>query len=107
MTAAAEFFAALPQRVSTAEEDLGEAVVAFALAGAPGGGWTLRLGPDGPQVEEGVAVPADITVRCTCDTWEQVCDGRLQPQTAWATGMLEVEGADNPMAQRLRALLGI
>ena len=44
MTAAAEFFSALPERLSAAGEDLRPAVIAFALAGAPDGGWTLRLG---------------------------------------------------------------
>ena len=46
MTAAAEFFTALPERLSAAGEDCGPAVIAFALAGAPDGGWTLRLGPN-------------------------------------------------------------
>ena len=102
MTAAAEFFTALPERLGAAGEDLGPAVIAFALAGAPDGGWTLRL-PD--VVEPGVA-PADVTVTCTQEHWEQLCDGSMSPQVAWATGLLAVDG-DMLMAQRLRALLGI
>ncbi len=103
MTAAAEFFTALPERLSAAGEDPGPAVIAFALAGAPDGGWTLRLGPN--TVEPGVA-PADVTVTCTREHWEQLCDGSMSPQVAWATGLLAVSG-DMLMAQRLRALLGI
>ena len=106
MTAAAEFFAALPERLSTAAEDFGQALIAFELAGAPDGGWTLWLGQDGPVVSSGVAVPADVTVRCARERWEELCDGRLSPQTAWATGLLEVDG-DMRLAQRLRVLLGI
>ena len=106
MTAAAEFFAALPERLSTADDEIREAVIAFALAGAPDGGWSLRPGPDGPQVVPGVAVPADVTVTCTREHWEELCDGRLSPQTAWATGLLTVDG-DMRLAQRLRVLLGI
>ena len=105
MTAAAEFFAALPERLSSAGDGMGPAVIAFALDGAPAGGWTLRLSPDGRQVEPGV-VPADVTVTCTRELWEELCDGRMAPQTAWATGLLAVEG-DMRLAQRLRALLGI
>lgn len=105
MTAAAEFFAALPERLSTAEDDIGPAVIAFALVGAPAGGWTLRLGPDGPQVAAGVA-PADVTVMCAQPLWEELCDGRASAQTAWATGLLEVSG-DMRLAQRLRSLLEI
>jgi ubiquinone biosynthesis protein UbiJ len=105
VTAAAEFFAALPERLDTAGESMAGAVVAFALDGAPEGGWTLRLAGDGPQVVPGVA-PADVTVRCASEVWEQLCDGRLAPQTAWAIGALEVDG-DMRLAQRLRALLGI
>jgi hypothetical protein len=101
VTAAAEFFTALPERLSAAD-DLRPAVIAFALAGAPDGGWTLRL-PD--AVEPGVA-PADVTVTCTQEHWEQLCDGSMSPQVAWATGLLAVSG-DMLMAQRLRALLGI
>jgi hypothetical protein len=105
VTAAAEFFAALPERLSTADDSLGPAVIAFALAGAPDGGWTLRLGEEAPVVAAGVA-PADVTVTCAREHWEQLCDGRLSPQTAWATGLLAVSG-DMRLAQRLRALLGI
>lgn len=105
MTAAAEFFAALPERLSTAGDGMGAAVIAFALNGAAAGGWTLRLGAAGAEIEAGVA-PADVTVTCTREHWEQLCDGRMSPQTAWATGLLEV-GGDMRMAQRLRALLAI
>lgn len=103
MTAAAEFFASLPARLSSAGESAGPAVIAFALAGAPGGGWTLRLGDPGAQVEPGAA-PADVTVTCTQEVWEQLVDGELSPQTAWATGALAVSG-DMRLAQRVRALL--
>jgi putative sterol carrier protein len=54
----------------------------------------------------GVAVPADVTVTCAREHWEELCDGRLSPQTAWATGLLAVDG-DMRLAQRLRVLLGI
>ena len=43
---------------------------------------------------------------CTREHWEQLCDGSMSPQVAWATGLLAVSG-DMLMAQRLRALLGI
>ena len=105
MTAAAEFFTALPGRLGAAEEELPSAVIAFALAGAPDGGWTLRLGGEAPEVQAGVA-PADVTVTCTREHWEQLCDGSMSPQTAWATGLLSV-GGDMLLAQRLRALLEI
>ena len=104
MTAAAEFFSSLPARLTDVGETAGPAVIAFALDGAPGGGWTLRLGADGAEVADGVA-PADVTVTCTSETWEQICDGELSPQTAWATGRLSVDG-DMRMAQRVRSLLG-
>ena len=50
--------------------------------------------------------PADVTVTCTREHWEQLCDGSMSPQTAWATGLLDV-GGDMLLAQRLRSLLGI
>jgi putative sterol carrier protein len=105
VTAAAEFFAALPERLSADDGGMGTAVIAFALDGAPAGGWTLRLGGDAPEVSAGVA-PADVTVTCTRALWEQLCDRSMSPQTAWATGRLEV-GGDMRLAQRVRALLGI
>jgi hypothetical protein len=105
VTAAAEFFAALPERLSTADDSMGPAVIAFALHGAPQGGWTLRLGGERPEVDAGVA-PADVTVTCAREHWEQLCDGGMSAQTAWATGLLAVSG-DMRLAQRLRALLGI
>jgi len=43
VTAAAEFFASLPARLTEVGDTAGPAVIAFALDGAPGGGWTLRL----------------------------------------------------------------
>ncbi len=101
MTVAAEFFSALPEHLSA--DDMPHGVIAFALAGAPAGGWTLRLGER--TVEAGVA-PADVTVTCTQEHWEQLCDGSMSPHTAWATGLLSV-GGDMLLAQRLRALLGI
>jgi putative sterol carrier protein len=105
VTAAAEFFAALPERLSAAGDGMGPAVIAFALDGADDGGWTLHLTPDGPQVDAGLAA-ADVTVTCARATWEAICDGSLSPQTAWATGDLAVAG-DMRQAQRLRSLLGI
>ena len=94
MTAAAEFFAALPERLSTDDGSIGPAVIAFALAGAPDGGWTLRLGGEVPVVEPGVA-PADVTVTCARADWEGLCDGSMSPQVAWATGLLDVSGDMN------------
>jgi putative sterol carrier protein len=105
VTAAAEFFAALPERLSASGDELDGAVIAFALAGAPEGGWTLRLAEGGSQVEPGVA-PADVTVTCERELWEQLLERGIAPQTAWATGRLAVTG-DMRMAQRLRSLLGL
>jgi putative sterol carrier protein len=105
VTAAAEFFAALPERLSAGDGGMGEAVIAFALEGAPEGGWTVRLGGETPEVAAGVA-PADVTVTCTRALWEQLCDHRVSPQTAWATGVLDVAG-DMRLAPRLRAVLEI
>jgi hypothetical protein len=103
VTAAAEFFAALPDGLGEVDEALAGAVVAFALDGAPAGGWTLRLAEGGASVEAGVGA-ADVTVACSCDDWERLLAHSLSPQTAWATGRLAVRG-DMRMAQRLRALL--
>jgi hypothetical protein len=104
VTAAAEFFSALPARLNAAEQSAGPGVIAFALDGAPGGGWTLRLDEEGAAVEAGVA-PADVTVTCALEQWERLVGGELSPQTAWATGRLVVSG-DMRMAQRVRSLLG-
>ena len=103
MTAAAEFFSALPARLNAVEESAGPAVIAFALEGAPSGGWTLRLAEDGAAVEPGVAA-ADVTVTCALEQWERIVAGELSPQTAWATGRLAVSG-DMRLAQRVRSLL--
>jgi hypothetical protein len=103
VTAAAEFFASLPARLNSGEQSAGPAVIAFALDGAPRGGWTLRLGEGGAEVDPGVA-PADVTVTCTREHWERLLDGELSPQTAWATGQLAVSG-DMRLAQRVRSLL--
>jgi hypothetical protein len=103
VTAAAEFFASLPARLSSRDHSAEPAVIAFALAGAPSGGWTVRFDDAGTFVEPGVA-PADVTVTCTSELWEQLVDGDLSPQTAWATGSLAVSG-DMLLAQRVRALL--
>jgi hypothetical protein len=104
VTAAAEFFSALPARLNGSGESAGPAVIAFALDGAPSGGWTLRLGDEGAAVEAGVAA-ADVTVTCALEQWERLVAGELSPQTAWATGRLAVSG-DMRLAQRVRSLLG-
>ena len=74
MTAAAEFFAALPERLSAAGDELGAAVIAFALTARPTAAGRCGSRPDGAQVEPGVA-PADVTVTCARELWEQLCDG--------------------------------
>jgi hypothetical protein len=100
---AAEFFSSLPARLNGAQERPGRAVIAFALPGAPSGGWTLRLDDDGAAIEAGVAA-ADVTVTCALEQWERIVGGELSPQTAWAIGGLAVSG-DMRLAQRVRSLL--
>ena len=53
MTAAAEFFSALPERLSTAGDGMASAVIAFALEGAPTAagrcGWVPTVPRSSPE----------------------------------------------------------
>jgi len=73
--------------------------------------WSFRIGDRRSDVrvrdgsaslaEEGSG--ADVTVRCTAETWDELLAGELSPQIAWALDQLQVSG-DMRLAQRTRAI---
>jgi putative sterol carrier protein len=78
-----------------------DATFAFVIEGA--GAWHAVVAEDACAIHEGGQPSADVTITCSAADWAQLVDGRLDPQFAFMTGRLQVEG-DMSLAMRFRSL---
>ncbi|WP_417455847.1 SCP2 sterol-binding domain-containing protein [Kordiimonas sp.] len=62
-------------------------------------------GKSSPTVVDNADSEADCTVKVTMDNFVQIAEGNLNPQMAFMTGKLRVEG-DMSLAMQLGSILG-
>ncbi len=62
-------------------------------------------GKASPTVVDNADTEADCTVKVTMDNFVQIAEGNLNPQMAFMTGKLRVEG-DMSLAMQLGSILG-
>ena len=78
-----------------------EATYAFVVEGA--GEWHAVVAGDTCAIAEGAHPSPDVTISCSAADWVQIVEGRLDPQFAFMTGRLRVDG-DMSLAMRFRSL---
>jgi putative sterol carrier protein len=95
------FFAGLPERVPAGRLDGLTATYAFAIEGA--GTWYAIVGEAGCAVQAGSGPSPDVSIACTAADWLSIAAGELDPQLAYRTGRLQVQG-EMGLAMRVRSL---
>jgi putative sterol carrier protein len=95
------FFDRLPARVADRRGEGGTAIFAFAIQGA--GDWHAVLTEEGCAVQPGPHPSADVRIACAAEDWLSMAAGDLDPQLAYRTGRLTVDG-DMGLAMRVRSL---
>lgn len=80
------------------------AVYQFDIAGPSGGQWAVDCTQPGGAVSAGSAANAKCTVRCTDADFLAIINGKLNPQMAFMSGKLKVQG-DMALAMKLQQIL--
>lgn len=68
------------------------AVVAIALTGEGGGRWVLDLTKEPAAIASDQTTPAATTISMAVEVFEQMAGGGLDPQMAFLTGKVKVDG---------------
>ena len=80
------------------------AVYQFNIAGPNGGQWTVDCTKPGGAVTAGNSVAAGCTVQATDADFLAIVNGKLNPQMAFLSGKLRVQG-DIGLAMKLQQIL--
>ena len=96
----------LPERLKAKPDVVAKinAIYQFNISGADGGTWSIDC-TSGGQVSPGTAAAARCTVAMTDADFLAVVNGKLNPQMAFMTGKLRIQG-DMALAMKLQQILG-
>jgi putative sterol carrier protein len=96
----------LPERLRSKPDVVAKinAIYQFNISGAGGGAWSIDC-TSGGQVSSGTAAGARCTVAMTDADFLAVVNGKLNPQMAFMTGKLKIQG-DMALAMKLQQILG-
>jgi putative sterol carrier protein len=80
------------------------AVYQFNISGAGGGSWSVDGTAPGGAIAEGTSAAARCTVAMTDADFVNVVNGKLNPQMAFMSGKLKIQG-DMGLAMKLQQIL--
>jgi putative sterol carrier protein len=80
------------------------AVYQFNISGPGGGQWSVDCTTPGGAVTAGTAAAAKCTVSCTDADFLNIVNGKLNPQMAFMSGKLKIQG-DMGLAMKLQQIL--
>ena len=80
------------------------AVYQFNISGPAGGQWSVDCTTPGGAVHAGTAAAAKCTVTCTDADFLNIVNGKLNPQMAFMSGKLKIQG-DMGLAMKLQQIL--
>jgi predicted lipid carrier protein YhbT len=80
------------------------AVYQFNISGAGGGQWSVDCTQPGGLVASGTSAQAKCTVSCTDADFLAIVNGKLNPQMAFMSGKLRIQG-DMGLALKLQQIL--
>ncbi len=81
------------------------AVYQFNIGGEGGGSWSVDCTQPGGKVTQGTAPKASCTVAATDADFLSIMNGKLNPQMAFMSGKLKIQG-DMGLAMKLQQILG-
>jgi hypothetical protein len=80
------------------------AIYQFVISGPNGGSWAVDCTQPGGKVQAGTAAGARCTVAATDQNFLDIVNGRLNPQMAFMSGKLKIQG-DMGLAMKLQQIL--
>jgi hypothetical protein len=80
------------------------AVYQFDISGPGGGRWSVDCSQPGARIQAGSAPNAKCTVAATDQDFLAIVNGRLNPQMAFMSGKLKIQG-DMGLAMKLQQIL--
>ena len=80
------------------------AIYQFNISGPGGGQWAVDCTTPGGAVTSGQASAAKCTVNCTDADFLNIVNGKLNPQMAFMSGKLKIQG-DMGLAMKLQQIL--
>jgi len=80
------------------------AVYQFNITGPGGGHWSVDCTKPGGQVATGKVPTAKCTVNCADSDFLSIVNGKLNPQMAFMSGKLKIQG-DMGLAMKLQQIL--
>lgn len=83
---------AMPSRFNPEGAGSWNTVVQFNFSGDKGGSWYLTVKDGKCSVAEGAAEKPNATVNTTGDTWIGMITGKINPQMAFMSGQLKIQG---------------
>ncbi len=96
----------MPERLRSRPDVVAKinAVYQFNVSGPDGGAWSVDCTAPGGQVQAGTSPAARCTVVITAADLVSVVNGKLNPQMAFMSGKLKIQG-DMGLAMKLQQIL--
>lgn len=96
----------LPARLAAKPDVVAKinALYQFNISGAEGGSWSVDCTVPGGKIAAGTAAGARCTVAATDKDFLNIVNGKLNPQMAFMSGKLRIQG-DMGLAMKLQQIL--
>jgi putative sterol carrier protein len=96
----------MPERLQSKPDVVSKinAIYQFNISGPGGGQWAVDCTKPGGAVTSGQASAAKCTVHCTDADFLNIVNGKLNPQMAFMSGKLKIQG-DMGLAMKLQQIL--
>jgi putative sterol carrier protein len=96
----------MPERLASKPDVVAKigSVYQFNISGPGGGQWSVDCTQPGGKVSSGQTAAAKCTVSCTDADFLNIVNGKLNPQMAFMSGKLKIQG-DMGLAMKLQQIL--
>src|SRR5512137_613101 len=96
----------MPEKLRAKPDVVGKinSIYQFNIGGAAGGQWSVDCTQPGGVIAAGAAPAPKCTVTCTDADFLAIVNGKLNPQMAFMSGKLKIQG-DMALAMKLQLIL--
>ena len=98
-----EFFSELPTKFRPEKAEGVDATFLMNIDGDGGGEWTIKVLNQKIDITLGAPDNPNLTVATSAETWLDIVNKKLDPQTAFFSGKLKISG-DMGLAMRMPSL---